>query len=329
MPRAFVTGAGDFVGLNLIAELRAQGWDVLGFASETSNTRCLENLGVDYIVGDISSLKDLRSAMPEAVDAVFHAVHDVSLWSQEAEAQTRANVNGTRVAVCVALEKFVGRFIHTSSVVAYGLHLGTVTEETPTKASSSNINFVRSKAEAEAEVRKGIRKGLDAVIINPANIIGPYDFHGWSRLFRMVDKGRMPVMAAGGGSFCHSRSMAKAQIGAFDNGRTGANYLLGGVDATYVKLLAEVGQMMQRRVLPRALPKRLLEGMALADESLSTLLRKRPVITRETVELLSSHTYCKSLRAQEELGYKPASLAEMLADCREWLKEEGLIRRQI
>ena len=27
------------------------------------------------------------------------------------------------------------------------------------------------------EVHKGIEKGLDALIINPANIIGPYDYH--------------------------------------------------------------------------------------------------------------------------------------------------------
>ena len=327
MHRAFVTGAGDFVGLNLISELVAQDWEVLGFVGENSNTEHLDRLGVDYIRGDVSSLKDLRSAMPEAVDAVFHAVHDVSLWSREAEQQTRANVDGTRAAVRVSLEKYVGRFIHTSSVVAYGLHPGTVTEETPSRASSSGINFVRSKALAEAEVRKGIRKGLDAVIMNPANIIGPYDFHGWSRLFRMVDKGRMPVMASGGGSFCHATSMARAQIAAYENGKTGSNYLLGGADATYLKLLAEIARIMQRRVLPRSMPKRLLGGLALVDESLSGIIGRRPVITRETVELLSSHTYCKSSRAQRELGYKPVPLTEMLEDCRQWLRDEGLIRR--
>ncbi len=326
MPRAFVTGAGGFVGLNLITELIAQGWDVLGFASDRSSTDHLDRMGVDYVRGDVSSLSDLRSAMPDAVDAVYHAVHHVSLWSREAEEQTRANVQGTRAAVRASLEKCAGRFIHTSSVVAYGLHLGTVTEDTPSKASSSSINFVRSKALAEVEVQRGIRKGLDAVIMNPANIIGPYDFHGWSRLFRMVDKGRMPVMASGGGSFCHARAMAKAQVAAYERGRTGANYLLGGADATYVKLLMEIAQLMQRRVLPRALPKRLLGGLAVADESVSGLMRRRPAITRETVELLSSHTYCKSSRAQTELGYNPVTLEEMLADCRDWLRNEGLIR---
>lgn len=327
MPSAFVTGAGDFVGLNLITELREQGWDVLAFCAEDGRTDVLDQMEVSYLTGDVSSLKALRSAMPEAVDAVFHAVHNVSLWSREAEAQTRANVHGTRAAVRVALEKSVGRFIHTSSVAAYGLHPGTVTENTPSKASSSTINFVRSKGQAEVEVRKGIRRGLDAVIINPSNIIGPYDFHGWSRLFQLVDKGRMPIMATGGGSFCHARQLARAQIAAYEHGKTGANYLLGGADATYVNLLSEIATLMQRRVLPRAVPKTVLSGVALANEQMAGVLRRRPAITRETVELLSSHMYCKSAKAQEELGYQPVPLREMLEDCREWLRAEGMIKR--
>lgn len=327
MPRAFVTGAGDFVGLNLIEALRDQGWDVLGFVSPRADQRLLERLGVEYVQGEVSDIRELRAAMPDQVDAVFHAVHHVSLWSKEAEEQTRANVDGTSCAVRVALEKRAGRFIHTSSVVAYGLHPGTVTEDTPSKATSSGINFVRSKGLAEAEVRKGVRKGLDAVIINPANIIGRYDLHGWSRLFRLVDKGRMPVMAAGGGSFCHSEAMARAQIAAFDNGRTGENYLLGGADVTYVNLLAEIARILHRRVLPRALPKRVLSTMAAVDERSAALLPRRPMITRETVELLCSHTYCRSSRAQQELGYEPVPLTDMLHDCRTWMREEGLIRR--
>ena len=327
MPRAFVTGAGDFVGLNLIEALRDEGWDVLAFVSPSADQTYLERLGVDSIQGEISELSDLRAAMPDAVDAVFHAVYNVSLWSKDAEEQTRANVNGTACAVRVALEKGIGRFIHTSNVLAYGLHNGTVTEDTPSKATSCSINFVRSKGLAESEVRKGLRKGLDAVIMNPANMIGPYDTKGWSRLFRLVDKGRMPFMAAGGGSFCHSRAMAKAQVAAYDNGRTGVNYLLGGANSTYINLLSQIAHLLHRRVLPRALPHRVLSAMAVADESRANLLRTKPVITRETVELLSSHTYCRSDRAREELGYDPVPLKVMLEDCRNWLRQEGMIKR--
>src|SRR3546814_18447262 len=82
----------------------------------------------------------------------------------------------------------------TSSIVAYGIHGGTITEDTPTRASTDGVNYVRSKALAEREVRKGISAGLPAVIVNPSNIIGPYDTASWSRLFRLVRQGRLPAI---------------------------------------------------------------------------------------------------------------------------------------
>ncbi len=325
MPTAFVTGAGDFVGLNLIDALKSAGWDIIGLAGPDDHVEYLDKLDIAYQQGDLGSLKVIRAAMPDRVDAVFHAVHNVSLWSREAEIQTRVNVKGTQSVVQVALEKNARRFIHTSSIVAYGLHSGTVTEETPSKASSSSVNFVRSKGKAEQIVKRACRKGLNAVIINPSNMIGPYDFNGWARLFRLVKRRSMPIMAAGGGSFCHSRAVAQAQIAAVERGRIGSNYLLGGANTTYLELLKDIGKMLNRRSLPRALPTRVLRSIAIVDERLSGLVRLRPTLTRETIELLASHTYCQSVRAEKELGYSVVPLEKMLQDCHKWLQDEQLI----
>ncbi len=330
--QALVTGAGGFVGLHLVEELLDQNWRVIAVADAGSRVGQLQQLAgsqsaLTVIEGDAASLKFLRTTVPAEGDAIFNAVHHVSLWSREAEQQTRAHVQTTRQLVQVALEKKTRRFIHTSSAVAYGLHPGTLTEDTPSKAASSSINFVRSKAAAEREVRKGLRKGLPAVIINPANMIGPYDFYGWARLFRLVDRGRMPAMAAGGGSFCHVREVARAEIRAVDAGRIGANYLLGGADTTYVGLLRTIANLLHRRTLPRPLPLPIMRGIARVDETLSAVFRRRPTVTRETIELLSAHLYCKSTRAQQELGYQPVPLEAMLKDCHRWLQEEGLVRK--
>lgn len=328
MPTAFVTGAGDFIGLNIVEALLDNGWEVIGLAGPKDHTEYLDRLGIQYTQGDISSLRVIRRSLPARMDAVFHAVHHVSLWSREAEEQTRANVKATQAMVQVALEKNIKRFIHTSSIVAYGLHSGTVTEDTPSKASSCRINFIRSKARAEQMVKSACRKGLKAVIINPANMIGPYDFHGWARLFRLVHRGRMPVMAPGGGSFCHPGAVARAQVAAVERGKVGSNYLLGGENSTYLGLLKAIGKLMERRSLPRAMPVRVLRSMAAVDERLSGLLGARPTMTRETIELLAAHTYCNSSRAERELGYEPVPLLQMLEDCYEWMQVEGLLSKR-
>ncbi len=59
-------------------------------------------------------------------------------------------------------------------------------------------------------MRAGIAQGLDAVFLNPANIVGPYDLHNWSRLIRLAAEGRLWRVPPGGGSFCHVAEVARA-----------------------------------------------------------------------------------------------------------------------
>jgi len=86
--------------------------------------------------------------------------------------QDRINIGGTRNMVKAALAHKASRFVHTSSIAAYGFQPGPVTEQSPSTALTARINYFRSKRKAELEVHQGIAKGLDAVILNPAKIVG-------------------------------------------------------------------------------------------------------------------------------------------------------------
>lgn len=320
---AFVTGADGFIGVNLVEELLAQGWQVTAMHRADAKLQRLEQLPTQRVIGDITDHRSLRAAMPANVDAVFHAATNTSLWSRQRIEQLKVNVKGTRNAVRVALETGAGRFIHTSSLVAYGLHGGTVSEDTPSRGLGSTINYVRSKALAEREIRQGISRGLNAVIINPAHVIGPHDEHNWSRVFRMVERGRLPAMPGGGGSFCHVRSVVRAHIAAVDRGRAGANYLLGGADSSYVGLARAIAKLMKVPVRPRSLPLPAMRALARLDELMSPLLRREPELTVDAIELLSTTLYCRNARAVAELGYEPLPLATLLEDCLRWMIASG------
>ncbi len=320
---AFVTGADGFVGVNLVEELLDSGWQVTAMHRADARLSRLEQLAARRVVGEITDYRSLRELMPKQVDAVFHAATNTSLWSRQRVEQLKVNVKGTRNAVRAALETGAGRFIHTSSLVAYGLHGGTVSEETPPRGLGSTINYVRSKALAEREVRQGISRGLNAVILNPAHIIGPYDEHNWSRLFRMIERGRLPTIPGGGGSFCHVRSVARAHVAAVDHGRVGANYLLGGADSSYVGLARAIARLINVPVRPRSLPLPAMRVLARLDELMSPLLFREPELTVDAVELLSTNIYCRNARAVAELGYEPLPLTTLLEDCHHWLLSAG------
>ena len=112
---AFVSGASGFIGVNLVKELLAVGWDVTALHRERSNLDYLSRFPARRVVGDITNLASLKVAMPEGVDAVFHVAGNVSFDSAGNDAQNKDNIHGTSNMVDCALAKGAKRFIHTSS----------------------------------------------------------------------------------------------------------------------------------------------------------------------------------------------------------------------
>jgi len=328
MERAFVTGASGFLGRNLIEQLLAENWSVTGFDLDISGIRSLKKQGIELVSGDICDLSACESAMPDNVDAVFHLAGNTSHWKKGDDLQTKVNVLGTKNVALAALKKSARRFIHTSSIAAYGFHDTIINESTISKADKSIINYFRSKWLAEVEIRELLFAGLDAVILNPANIIGPYDYSGWSRLFSMIYNDKLAGNLAGTASFCHVREVARAHIEAYKKGQCGHNYLLGGADVSWQNFIIEIGKLLDKKTPSRIIPPSILRLIGRASYCVSCVTGKEPDITPEKAALMSSMLQCSSRKAVEELGYMEISIKEMLSDCYEWMKRENLIVKQ-
>lgn len=323
---AFVTGATGFVGLNLVDTLLDQGWDVIAFHRASSDISGLQRFRrVRTVIGDITDARSIRDAMPDHVDCVFHTAGNTSLWVRDRLEQIKVNARGTRNVVRAALERRARRLVHTSSIVAYGVHSGVITEDTPTRGSAVEITHIRSKAMAEREVRRAIGSGLPAVIVNPSNLIGRYDTHSWARFFRLIKQGRLPLIPPGGGSFCHARPAAQAMVAAAEHGRVGHNYLLGGAQASYVGLARAVAKELQLKRYFAPVNPGMLKAYAGIEEWIAPLFGREPDVTRDAVMLLSRNFYCSSRKAEQELGYKAASLDEMVRDCANWMRSVALL----
>jgi len=325
MKLALVTGGAGFLGMNLVEQLLEAQWNVRVLDRDLPGTVPFEVSGVEWLQGDIADPAAMEQALPERVDAVFHVAGDTTHWRLGDARQTRVNVEGTRVVAAAALKRKARRFIHTSSIAAYGFHPGRITEEAPSRALESRINYFRTKRLAELEVHRGIEQGLDAVILNPANIIGAYDRSGWSRLFPMVEQGRLPGAPPALVSFCHAREVARAHVSAQEKGRTGHHYLLGGADATFFEFAREIGRILGRKVPRKPTPAWVLRLYGRLSYWGSCLTRREPDLTPEKADLVTNDLVCSSEKAEKELDYHPASLTAMLEDCHLWLVKEGLL----
>jgi nucleoside-diphosphate-sugar epimerase len=323
---AFVTGGAGFLGLNLVEQLVAAGWEVLAFdrASSPGATQ-VQELGAHLEHGDVTDAASCARAMPEEVDAVFHLAGNTSHWKLGDALQTKVNVEGTRAVAATALERRARRFVHTSSIAAYGFQPERITEQTRSTALQAPINYFRTKRLAEIEVHQAIQQGLDAVILNPANIVGPRDRSGWSRFFGLIERGRLPGVPPGRATFCHVAEVARAHITSVERGGCGQHYLLGGADASWLEFAQAVGALLGVPTPTRPTPAVLSKTLARLSHWASYLRRREPELTPEKATLLCSELICSSAKAERELGYRCIPLATMLEECHRWLRSEGLV----
>lgn len=322
---AFVTGATGFVGLNLVEQLLARSWRVIGLHRAGAELKYLGRMPAERAIGDVTDAGSLLRALPEGVDAVFHVAGDTSLWSRRNAAQDQINIEGTRNMVAAALARGARRFVHTSSISAWGMGRGRIDERVPQLGRYSSVNYQRSKFLAEEEVRAGIARGLDAVILSPGSILGPYDTRGYARLVRMVAAGTLPGVPPGSLSFCHVREVAAAHVAAARHGRKGENYLLAGTDASFLDLVREIGAATAKTVPARPMPAWLLKAIGALGGITGTLTGREPRITPEAARMATRAVSCDCSKATRELGFRVVPLREMVRDCVAWLAAEGLL----
>jgi dihydroflavonol-4-reductase len=322
---AFVTGATGFLGRNLVEQLVGAGWRVIALHRPTSDLTMLKRFPVEGVVGTIEDPVSLEKAMPAGVDAVFHLAADVSFWSRHNQRQTRTNVDGTRHVVAAARNKGARRLICTSSTSVYGLPRAVYDETAPHLGKGSWFHYQHTKALAEEEVRQGIAQGLEAVLLNPANIVGPYDKNNWAKLIRLAVERRLPRVPPGRASFCHAVEVARAHIAAVDRGRSGENYILGGADASYLEVVQTIGEVVGQPVNTRVASPLMMRLGGRLFSWVSWFTGREPLVTPESAAFLSADLVCRSDKAVRELGYRPQSLRTMLADCYAWMVAEGIL----
>ena len=96
--------------------------------------------------------------------------------------------------------------------------------------------------------------------MRPAHIMGRYDRGNWATLIRLVAREELPGIPSGSGCFCNGREVAKAHIRAAERDSGPEVFVLGGPEATFVELVAVIGEITGKRVPKRAMPDAVLRA---------------------------------------------------------------------
>ncbi len=234
--KILVTGSTGFIGGALCQALVAQGGhSVRAFHRVNSSLRLLEGLPVEHAIGDLTQPATLTAAM-EGIEAVFHA----AAWMGDSEPGRlyAVTVEGTRAVLRAARQAGVRRLVHTSSVAALGVpppHRVTLMDETHTwNIRPEQYPYGYAKYLAELEIQKEVAQGLDAVIVNPALVLGAGDIHrGSTSILLKVAQRKVGVTMEGGLNVVHIQDVVNGHLKALECGQTGERYILGGQNLSY------------------------------------------------------------------------------------------------
>lgn len=329
MSVAVVTGAAGHVGANLVRALLARGQSVRALVHH--DRRALEGLEVEIIPGDVGDLDSLCRAFAGA-EVVYHAAGYISIAMHEWRRLEAVNVFGTHNVVEACLQCGVRRLVHFSSVEALvdePLSI-PVDEARPLVESRCYPPYARSKAAGERQVRQGLARGLDAVILYPSAIIGPHDYRlGFPNAGLLaICNGKLPALVAGGFDWVDVRDVVAGALRAAARAPAGGRYFLSGHWAS-LRDLAELAQEVNGVRVPRFIvPMWLARIGAPFATTFSRQTGRRALYTTAALRPLRANPRISHARATRDLDYHPRPLKETIADTWQWFEKNGLLRSE-
>jgi dihydroflavonol-4-reductase len=137
--------------------------------------------------------------------------------------------------------------------------------------------------------------------------------------------GRMPAYVDTGLNIVHVDDVAAGHLLAFDRGRIGERYILGGDDLTLRQILEEISVLVRQPPPRIRLPYAAVLPIAYVAEAYAALTGRSGRLTLEGLRMSRKRMYFASAKAEHELGYRWRPPVEAFQDAISWFQTRGLL----
>ena len=326
-----VTGAAGHLGNVLVRELVKNREQVRVMVLPGEDLVSLAGLEVEFVEGDVLDIESLKKAMT-GIEIVYHLAGIISILPGNGRQMYAVNVHGVRNVAETALLSGVKRLIHTSSIHAFKrVKHGLIIDEKISFALDSPLNtYDRTKAEGTLAVLETVRKGLDAVIVFPTGVIGPYDFRDSEMGKTLLDfaSKKWHFLVDGAYDFVDVRDVATGLINACHFGRRGETYILSGIQVKVKEIRRLVAEASGNFAPEIIIPFPIAFFFAYFTELFYRISKSIPKFTKYSLNTLRNNSVINSEKARSELGYVPRPLKETITDTLNWWQAHKLIKFQ-
>ena len=281
---------------------------------------------LQIIYGDITDAE----AVDRAVAGHTHVIHLaalISYWSRERARLYQVNQLGVQNVVDACVSHGVQRLVHVSSVGAVGFHRdGSPADEDTEFNWPQSFPYMTSKHAGQQVVERAVREhNLQAVILNPASLMGPGDPIPSTPHNQLYDRiyNKPQFFCFGGGlAITDVRDLAQIVIKALTMGKVGEKYLIVGANVEYTEVMRTIGACYQQKVYPFRVPPFLMAAAGAALELGSVFTRKRPLLTRSYGRLSGWFGYYSNAKSREAFAHEYLPFEKTIADGCRYFQEQ-------
>ncbi|MCC6726686.1 MAG: NAD-dependent epimerase/dehydratase family protein [Saprospiraceae bacterium] len=248
--RILVTGATGFIGSYLVRYLLQSGHTNIRCTRQPNSSLALLKDAADqveWVNADLLNLMEMEDAM-QGVQQVYHCAAVVSFHEKDNQRMRSINAEGTANIVNLALDFGIEKLVHVSSIAAIGRKPNdpNIDERTAWKNDDWNSPYGISKHQAEMEIWRGVAEGLNAAIVNPANVLGSGFWQGRTstgQIFHQIWKG-LRFHPQGGTGFVDVRDVVRFMVQLMESDSSGERYILSAENLPFKKVFDEIAAVL-------------------------------------------------------------------------------------
>jgi nucleoside-diphosphate-sugar epimerase len=317
--RVFITGASGFIGRALHDRYASGGHEVRG-------CDLVADPGRGIVEGDVASPGPWQQEMAGS-DLVIHTAADVSLRLERAAAIWRSNVLGTANAIAAAERSGAQRFVHFSSVTAFGFEFPDgVDERYPVR--NTYVPYPDSKIASEQVVLQAHIEGrVQCTIVRPGDVYGPRS-RVWAVIPAQLIKARRFTLPDGGRGI-HSpvyidNLIDGVELAAVSPEAVGQVITLSdGVGVPYREFFTPYAELVGRRLI--TLPAPVAMGIAAVVQRAARLAPGDNEINTGSARYFMRRGTYSTAKARQLLAWEPrVSVEEGLRRTLAWLRDQGI-----
>ena len=324
--KCLVTGCTGHIGNVLIRHLIENRYKVTALVLPNEDLTPIKDLDVKIIEGDITD-RDFVFKIIKKDFTVFHLAGIIDIGNIPPQKVFEVNIDGTKNVVDACIKNKARRLLYTSTVNIIDPIDGRVLKEPKTfNAKIIKGPYAVSKYQATQYILDKCESGcLDAVILYPSAVVGPFDFkvsEVGQVILDFMNK-KLYGYVAGGYNFVDVRDVANALCLASRRGKGGESYIISGQSMTFKSLLITVNKTLGRKYMPPKFAIWFVKLFAKVSSAFYKIRGKKPILSSYSITAFTRNSNFSYKKATKQLGYKPRSVIESVKDSVKWFIDNG------